>query len=719
MEAVVMKPCFPKLDFQPMVHGLRATAVTAVVLFHFDCGLSGGYVGVDVFFVLSGYLISRNILHEIEQNSFSMIHFWNKRVHRLQPALMALVCIVLMFSSALHKYFGFDLNAMHSETRYVLLFCANLKFYGMDSYFDNPEDHIFLHCWSLAVEEQFYVLYPVLLLLCWNVCLKINVSVHLQTFLVFACLLFVFCVSLSVSVESFNSNVNFGFYMLPARAWEMLIGAFVAFPVPALPHNRITMLTVNGIQCCGLLSVFISILTYNRATPFPSYRAVLPCVGTAAIIVGERFLGQRQSFALVSRALSTAWLVYLGELSYSIYLWHWPVFVFMFAHAQGHFSCVYKACGILSSVLLGTFSLHWIENPFRTTSKLSEKWFWIGILSVWLSCFFYLNPYTWQTMNGYEQAVSLKNNHTVCAIVEILRGQCVHVQPEMVVDWGRVTLDTISSSPASHSQHRMFKASPDWLRPYTSGVEEGCQRPHLVMLGSSKCLMLLEMVERMTKAAKLCYASLCVHIAIEKFNGFEKEPQARTFDSQRLSFLSEWKPDVVVWADVWSEYARVGRISRSWKDTRLTEFMEHNFRLLLKHTQRLVLWGDIPRIATGSRVSFRKTSLVRVVSSHHRHEGNQYLRHMKAESRPESQRIVVEEAILHVVTRIREDDHQGAFFVPVADWFATNSSLNSFVLVVDPCTFMLLFRDPSHLNAIGAERLAPLFAVHVFNQLAC
>jgi len=727
---------FKRLEFQPYVHGLRAIAVVSVVFFHFDLGLTGGFVGVDVFFVISGYLISRIIWHEIEDETFSVVGFWNRRVHRLQPALLVMVVVVITCQLMMQQSWC-QTSAAYEEGIYVLLSAANFKYYTVDTYFENPESHIFLHCWSLSVEEQFYALYPLFSVMCANVMRRLFVSPKLQMSLVFAACFVILCSSLTIGIVSVGNNFNFGFYMLPARAWEMLLGVLVAFPcmpfkVPCGLINRQHAINAfhgcgcavqaNLVQLWGSMSIIVAIVSYDSQTPYPSYYALLPCLGTAAVILGHRLSpSEPASELLLSRFLSSRVLVYVGEISYSVYLWHWPLLIIFLRCSQGRLEIMHKVLGVFLSGALGAFSSTYIETPFRKATRASEKRFWAAILTTWMALLLYLGlsinvMATGGDCNGTNALTTASLDLTFK--MDPSAQKCIPLDMKTSVEWDSVSLQAISSSPYRYTPESqlMFSAEPDWLYPYYISPQDDRsleQSPSLVMIGSSHCMMLNEIVRSLLTMMQKRGASLCVHRGAIKFHGFEKDTQQRTFDKQRLSFLSEWKPEVIVWADMWSHYVaqEVAESSLSWKDGSF-EFLEYSFRLLMNHTRRLVIWGDNPKIAGGHLFSFTK-----VVLAKYRRQGSfDFLRDVRPNKARELQRIIVETHIQEVVERIKRSlDSKTVEFVPIAPLFQDNQS----VLVVDPMTYQLMYADRDHLNSVGTRRLAALFAVSVFQQPAC
>ena len=300
----------PLTNYRPDIDGLRAIAVLAVVLYHANIQpFGGGYVGVDVFFVISGYLITSLIHEHCRTGQFSIVQFYERRVRRIFPALFATVAFCFLVGCLLmmpldYKQFGYSAVAN-------ALFASNLLFWLKTGYFDtDAEVKPLLHTWSLGVEEQFYILFPCLLLLLYKFW-RNGVASILSLLLI---------ASLFLSVWQVYDQPTSAFYLPLGRAWELLVGALLALSRDRLPH-RVFFDGVLGLL--GMALIFGSIFSLTADTPFPGLAALPACLGTAAII----YSGE-QSKHFVPRLLSLRIVVLLGIISYSLYLWHWPLLVF-------------------------------------------------------------------------------------------------------------------------------------------------------------------------------------------------------------------------------------------------------------------------------------------------------------------------------------------------------------------------------------------------------
>lgn len=354
------------VQYRPDIDGLRAFAVLSVMLGHLGMAyLTGGFVGVDIFFVISGYLISSIILTEIEQSRFRIIGFYERRIRRIFPALFFMLLVVSVVS------FIFLLPAELVSYCKALLatvgFVSNLYYLSNSNYFDLPTTSPLLHTWSLAVEEQFYLVFPPFLLIISRFFRRrFNAAI---TVLALA--------SFVLSCVLVKYNQNNAFYMLYTRGWELLLGTMLSqkmFPQIGSAWLR------NAVALAGCVLILYPVLFYTLATPFPGVNALAPCIGTA-LIVGVGSSGP----SVISAVLSWRPVVFIGLISYSLYLWHWPVIVFnqlgIFTRniiPLNHDRLPHQVAALLSPhrldlifefgvpVILAVLSWKCVEGPFRT-----------------------------------------------------------------------------------------------------------------------------------------------------------------------------------------------------------------------------------------------------------------------------------------------------------------------------------------------------------------
>lgn len=331
-------------NYRPEIDGLRTVAVLPVLLFHAGAaGFGGGYVGVDVFFVISGYLITTILFREAETGTFSIKRFYERRARRILPALFLVMLASIPF--ALLWQTADQLISFGKSLLYVVLFVSNIFFWKEQNYFaPSAELSPMLHTWSLAIEEQFYLLFPIFVLLMRNRSLKMRI-VLLATAAV---------ASLLIADWGARNIPSANFFLLPSRAWELLAGSLCACVAPRCPPKQ-------ALSLLGLAFILSAVFIFDANTPFPSRYALLPVIGTCLIVLFGNDVG------LTGKLLANRTMVSLGLISYSTYLWHQPLLAFMrirFDIQQGTTAAVLTA---LSSIPVAFLTWKYVETPFRTT----------------------------------------------------------------------------------------------------------------------------------------------------------------------------------------------------------------------------------------------------------------------------------------------------------------------------------------------------------------
>lgn len=344
-------------SYRADIDGLRAVAVLAVVLNHLSSALMpGGFVGVDVFFVISGYLITRIIAQEIGEGRFTFARFYERRARRIFPALFAVLAATLAAGYALLLPSDY-LVALRAALA-TLLFGSNLLLWRQQSgYFEATESKLdpLLHTWSLAVEEQFYLLFPVFLLVCHRYWKKRILWILLAGT----------AVSLVGAVILAKGNRTAAFFLSPFRAWELLAGSLLAYgALPAIGSR----LAREALAAGGLAAIVLACVLYDDGTVFPGLAALAPVLGAAALIHAGS-----SGPTLAGRLLQWRPVVYVGLISYSLYLWHWPIIV-LAQYANGMASLSrYWPLLLLACLLVASASYHFIEQPFRRSAGAPSR----------------------------------------------------------------------------------------------------------------------------------------------------------------------------------------------------------------------------------------------------------------------------------------------------------------------------------------------------------
>lgn len=389
------------MKYRSEIDGLRALAIIPVILFHADFrAFSGGYVGVDIFFVISGFLITSIIIDDIKNNSFSVLRFYERRARRILPALFFVMAICIPFGWMWMQ--PGQLIDFSESLIAVSLFVSNFLFWSESGYFASAaEEKPLLHTWSLAVEEQYYLIFPLFLILTWR----------FGRNWVFWMILLIAAASLFYSEWGWRNEKTANFYLAPARVWELLAGSLVALII-----EKKGLRSSNLISFLGIVAIILSIIIFDEKTPFPSLYTLLPVIGVSLVIL----FGDNKT--VVAKLLSTDALVKLGLISYSAYLWHQPLFAFARVKLIQHPSITLMWALVLASFFLASFSWRFIEQPFRDKNTyFSQKHIFL-FASFGMIAFIVLGIYG-QAQNGFPERYPL-----------LLKGDVGHLEYHKYID---------------------------------------------------------------------------------------------------------------------------------------------------------------------------------------------------------------------------------------------------------------------------------------------
>ena len=359
------------MQYRREIDGLRAVAVIPVILFHTGITFfSGGFIGVDIFFVISGWLITSIIMSELQDDTFSLLNFYERRARRILPPLLVVVIVCILFS-----WFLLLPNEMVSFSRSVIAvttFVSNFLFWRESGYFDQEAElKPLLHTWSLAVEEQYYIFFPLILIIAFR---------FAKSRSVLAALCIAGLASLALSHwGAFNKPIA-TFFLLPTRAWELAIGASLALVSANLGESKIIRQTLSML---GIILILLSFYIFNERTPWPSFYTLVPCVGTVLII----YFGTKDTYT--GRLLGNRLLVGIGLVSYGLYLWHQPIFAFARMLSLVQPSTTLLLSLSLTSGVLAYLSWRYVEKPFRDKGTICTRkmLLYIGGLSTMLLLF--------------------------------------------------------------------------------------------------------------------------------------------------------------------------------------------------------------------------------------------------------------------------------------------------------------------------------------------
>ncbi len=339
------------LKYRPDIDGLRAVAILPVIFFHSGMpGFTGGYVGVDVFFVISGFLITSLLVQDIDAGTFRFSNFWIRRARRILPALIVVMAVCLAVGWTLA--FPDDFVKLAQSTLAQAVFASNLFFWSETGYFAAPADaQPLLHTWSLAIEEQYYLLFPLILVL-----LSRHLK-HSRFRVIFGAAL----LSLGFSIFGAFDHPEAAFYSIHSRAWELLAGSLLALLAQQTADSNAQPTTFDKwLGGLGLSAIVFSVVGFSETTPFPGAAAMIPTTGAAAIIWANR-----HGATGVGVLLACPQLVWVGALSYSLYLWHWPTLVFAKTIFYPNLDGLQTAAAVGLSFLAAWLSYAYIETPIR------------------------------------------------------------------------------------------------------------------------------------------------------------------------------------------------------------------------------------------------------------------------------------------------------------------------------------------------------------------
>lgn len=371
------------MRYRAEIDGLRAVAVVPVILFHAGFEMfSGGFVGVDVFFVISGYLITTILIEDIEHKRFSLLSFYERRARRILPALflVMLACLPAAWMWMLpNQMLDFSQSLVA-----VSAFISNILFWAESGYFSAAaEQKPLLHTWSLAVEEQYYLLFPIFLFFAW----RLGRPKLFWLIVIFA------AISLGVSEWGWRNSPAANFYLATSRAWELLAGSIAAFLVQkhGVRHN-------NPLSLIGLFAIIFAILFFDKSTPMPSVYGLVPVGGVVLLVL----FADKDTIA--AKILSLRALVAIGLISYSAYLWHQPLFAFARIRFHDHLDSNVMLALSAASLVLAYVSWKYIEGPFRGKDRVSRKA--IAVFSAAGILFFVTVGLIGHFANGFENRLS-------------------------------------------------------------------------------------------------------------------------------------------------------------------------------------------------------------------------------------------------------------------------------------------------------------------------
>lgn len=344
------------IAYRPDIDGLRSLAILPVIFFHAGFSVfSGGFIGVDIFFVISGFLITSIIANAIKTNQFTLSDFYERRIRRILPVFFVILVTTLITGCFI--LLPDDLKRLGRDAATTIIFLSNFRFWKKTGYFDETAiDKPLLHTWSLSVEEQFYITFPILLILLYKF------APHREKLVIWS----LFILSFIFSVLMLDHSPRTSFYMLPARAWELLLGSILALNlIPKTTSKTLTYL----LSLAGTSMILGAIFLIDEHLAFPGYNALYPTLGTALII----YAGASFPNNIVSSVLASKPFVSIGKISFSLYLWHWPVITFYYYVVNRPTTLEEGLWLVALSIILSIFTYFLVERPFRQRKILADK----------------------------------------------------------------------------------------------------------------------------------------------------------------------------------------------------------------------------------------------------------------------------------------------------------------------------------------------------------
>lgn len=568
--------------------GIRALAIIAVLIFHVSASaLPGGFVGVDVFFVLSGYLITSILLHDLRGGRFKIGEFYLRRIQRLLPNVVVLVATVIMLWVLLMPPTSTAPTARHGL--WALCSLSNIYIWKyLGGYWgDGAEMAPLTHTWSLGIEEQFYLLFPLLLL----------ILAIFQRRRIFAWLLMLMLGSFTLCLLGSYSKPETAFYLLPHRAWELLCGACYASTRvsfhEATPRSFSLPEPLRGLMgWLGLGLILSSFWLAGQSFRFPGWIALMPTLGPVLLIVS---IAEGQS--AMSRFLSAPLMVGVGKVSYSLYLWHWPLILLGKAMAvrSGLSELTGAVIGGVIGILFGLVAYRWIEQPLRNRGPGRGRRLVViasGFASVILLCSLLANPRRRTDPEHRFDPIAFEGN---------------------LYNAGRPTDPALFTATVRY-QDVSFPSLSD--RPQdawrTGGIQKlhGGGKPSVVVFGSSHALMYSALIDSLCRELKLSVAFFGADAGTPVFfetplnPNFSSIGEAHEFDEARKRWLREWRPAVVIAIDKWDDWvSKPGGF-----DNRLRSFLQEVTPLC----QRVLFVTQVPMLAGGDEVNFREWATSRM-----------------------------------------------------------------------------------------------------------
>ena len=548
--------------YRPDIDGLRAVAVLSVILYHINNAIvPGGFVGVDIFFVISGYLITLHILRDMEIGHFSLIEFYRRRIKRIFPVMLVVLAIVLLCSLLVFRP---EDTVNVAQSGFASLFMmANVYFWLIQdtNYFATASSEIpLLHLWTLGVEEQFYILWPLILMTIYRAMRGVSFSI---TFALIA------AASFFLGELLYNIDPSFVYFMLPTRAGELLVGALAAHTVIREGNRIVSKNIINLSAILGLASIGVSLLFLSEEQVFPGLRAIPPTVGAALLILSGHY-----GDSLPSRLLTLRPLVWMGWISYSAYLWHWPLLAF-FHYSRLEVTLISGVIIFIITILLSWISYCYIEQPTRGYNGSAIRVF------------------------TFQLAIPASMLIVLTLIIMNTSGYYLHWNSE---EYRSSAAETLRPKKYDYVCQN-WEIKPEQLNGNQCVIGEGSNTsPSVILWGDSNAAHYIGMLSVFAREAKFQFKNL-EHNACPPINADpDNFVSAKTLDKCRASLETIQKA---------FDMFQVFIVSASWPmyQSRSEDFLNVFFntaRQLASQGKLVILLGKVPIISTYDRLCTEK-----------------------------------------------------------------------------------------------------------------
>jgi len=635
-------PAAANKDYRRDIDGLRGVAVLSVILFHIDSRLlPGGFVGVDIFFVISGYLISLHIFNEIEAGRFSLAEFYRRRIKRIAPAMLTVVAVTLAVTQSL--FIPDDAETAAEAAFFSLFSLANVYFWKFldASYFAaSTDEQPFLHLWSLGVEEQFYIIWPLLLMVFYR---------GRSTKFVVYCLIAA-AASFLLGDLLFPHDPSFVYYMLPTRAGELLLGALAAQLILRRPDNKTLRNRAAWISAGGGILVIGSCFWTSETAPFPGWRAIPPTLGTAMLIVAGHY-----RLTLTTRALQWKPLVGMGVISYSAYLWHWPILSIP-RYFGIEFGFYLGIAAFALTVLLAWLTYRYIEQPARR-SQLP------------------LPQLAWRQYVAPAGALA-----ALCVVIKLTDGYGLRIlAPELRTHLTAAEIETQAAWESDYICQRTKVTENDLSDPNCIVGDKTSTLPRAILWGDSNAAHYVGMLGAFAKAELYSFRNIAASGCPPVLYDLEKIVNPRNLEKCSVSakavanHLHDYS-EIWISAD-WLTYAR--------KSEYFMPAFESTVRNLARDGRRIVLIGKAPVIQGYDRRCKQKAVTLPMLKCEY----------------PSS-------PLTENVSKINSAMRDLASQIPNVSYFDANSVLcpNNVCPLQDDAGKLIYF-DPSHMSLDASWRL--------------